>query len=150
MFYIMCGIIFFLLRNSLKWISWNLKKLHSTLGLKGSLKCMAMLHNSLRSKLFSRYIFIWWVFSSSLFQIKMSINITTNKEFWCVFTESSPELWKVKSEMYINRILKDKAYEKLVEKLMPFVLHTKERELKEINNNKRSGAGSVAMCLPIL
>lgn len=50
----------------------------------------------------------------------MSINKTSKKEFWresISLYRELPELWKIKSDKYKNRILKDIAYEKLIEKM---------------------------------
>lgn len=81
-----------------------------------------------------------------------------NKIFWLEFIalyHELPELWKVKSEVYKNRIKKNAAYEKLAEKMKEVdpqanrdLVRTKinslrtsyRRELKKITASQKSGA----------
>jgi len=90
----------------------------------------------------------------------MSTKIDDNKTFWHEFIalyRTFPELWKIKSEVYKNRIKKDAAYEKLAEKMKEIdpqanrdlvrnkinSLRTSyRRELKKIKSSQKSGAGT--------
>jgi len=90
----------------------------------------------------------------------MVTKIDDNKAFWLEFIalyQPFPELWKIKSEVYKNRIKKDAAYEKLVEKMKEIdpqanrdlvrakinSLRTSySRELKKVKASQKSGAGT--------
>lgn len=89
----------------------------------------------------------------------MATKIDDNKTFWLEFIDlyrTFPELWKIKSDVYMNRIKKDAAYEKMVEKMKEIdpkanrdlvrakinSLRTSyRRELKKVKASQKSGAG---------
>lgn len=93
---------------------------------------------------------------------------TANKEFWREFTQLYrllPELWKVKSDVYKNRNLKDAGYDKLAEKLREIeedadrdmvrkkingLLTAYRRELKRITDSTKSGIGTGDVYVPSL
>ena len=96
------------------------------------------------------------------------LHTIVNKEFWREFIHSYrslPELWKVKSDVYKNRNLKDAGYDKLVEKLREIEedadrdmvrkkingLRTAyRRELKKITDSTKSGIGTDDVYVPSL
>jgi C-terminal processing protease CtpA/Prc len=90
---------------------------------------------------------------------------TANKEFWQQFIQfhrSLPELWKVKSDVYKNRNLKDAGCNELVEKLREIKedadrnMVCKEnrfrtayrRELKRITDSTKSVIGTEDIYVP--
>lgn len=106
-------------------------------------------------------------FNWKVVSIKMA-NFINDKEFLSEFIDlyrGLPELWKVKSDSYRNRQLKNKGYEKLVEKLKEVepnadrdmvrkkinVLRAAyRRELKKVIASYKSGTGSESVYEPSL
>lgn len=90
----------------------------------------------------------------------MVIKMYDNKTFWLEFIDlyhTFPELWKIKSNVYMNRIKKDAAYKKMAEKMKEIdpkanrdlvrakinSLRTSyRRELKKVKSSQKSGAGT--------
>jgi len=83
----------------------------------------------------------------------MATKIDDNKTFWFEFIDlyrTFPELWKIKSDVYMNRIKKDAAYEKMKEidpKANRDLIHAKinslptsyRRKLKKVKASQKSG-----------
>lgn len=76
-----------------------------------------------------------------------------------------PELWDVQSTAYSNRVKKAAAYDVLIDKLKPMepdatrdsvvkkinnLRSTFRKELKKVNDSKRSGAGTDEVYIPTL
>ena len=96
-------------------------------------------------------------------------NKVNNEEFWREFIHlyrSLPATWKIKSDLYKNRILKQECYEQLTNKLKEIdpladINTTKKkkkkintlrsnyrRELKKVMASQKSGAGTDDIYLP--
>lgn len=94
------------------------------------------------------------------------VNKINNEEFWREFIHlyrSLPAMWKIKSDLYKNRILKQECYVQLTNKLKEIdpsadINTTKKkintlrsnyrRELKKILMSEKSGAGADDIYLP--
>lgn len=94
------------------------------------------------------------------------MSVKNDQDFWRDFIQlykSLPAVWKVKSDLYKNRVQKQDAYEKLTEKLKTIdsnvdINATKKkintlrsnyrRELKKVLASKKSGAGVEDIYVP--
>jgi len=100
--------------------------------------------------------------------ISLDINylFTMNNEaFWCDFINfycSLPAIWRVKSDIYKNRVLKQEGFQKLIEKLKKIdpianvstgkkintLRSNYRRELKKVTESEKSGAGTKDIYVP--
>ena len=90
----------------------------------------------------------------------MMSDFWVDKKYWCEFIElykQHPCLWNVKSKEYSNRNIKNQAYEILVRKLkeknesatrdtvtkkINNMRSSLRKEVKKVENSKKSGAGA--------